>query len=37
MSPDLLKLIFGRLTIESLPLHEPILLARGVRRVTISG
>ena len=27
MSPDLLKLIFGRLGIESLPLHEPIVVA----------
>src|SRR5213080_346417 len=27
MSPDLFKLIFGRLTIESLPLHEPIVVA----------
>ena len=27
MSPDLLKLIFGRLTFESLPLHEPIVVA----------
>ncbi|MGY3354878.1 cytochrome o ubiquinol oxidase subunit 1 [Bradyrhizobium sp. GM0.4] len=26
MSPDLLKLIFGRLTFESLPLHEPIVV-----------
>ncbi|CAN1357422.1 Cytochrome bo(3) ubiquinol oxidase subunit 1 [Linum perenne] len=26
MSPDLLKLIFGRLGIDSLPLHEPILV-----------
>ena len=26
MSPDFLKLIFGRLTIESLPLHEPIVV-----------
>ena len=26
MSPDLLKLIFGRLSIDSLPLHEPILV-----------
>src|SRR5262245_2401504 len=27
MSPDLLKMIFGRLTLESLPFHEPILVA----------
>ena len=26
MSPDLLKLIFGRLGFESLPLHEPIVV-----------
>src|SRR3974390_946946 len=25
-NPDLLKLIFGRLTLDSLPLHEPIIL-----------
>ena len=26
-SPDLAKLIFGRLTWDAVPLHEPILLA----------
>ena len=25
--PDLIKLIFGRLTWDAIPLHEPILLA----------
>ena len=25
-NPDLLKLIFGRLTLDSLPLHEPIIV-----------
>ena len=30
MSPDLLKLIFGRLTLDSLPLHEPILVGTFV-------
>ncbi len=27
MSPELLKIIFGRFTLESLPLHEPIVVA----------
>ena len=27
MSPDLVKFIFGRLTWDAIPLHEPILLA----------
>jgi cytochrome o ubiquinol oxidase subunit 1 len=27
MSPELLKMIFGRFTLESLPLHEPIVVA----------
>jgi len=30
MSPDLLKLIFGRLGLDSLPLHEPILVGTFV-------
>ncbi|MHC2318195.1 hypothetical protein ACVIHC_005241 [Bradyrhizobium diazoefficiens] len=30
MSPDLLKLIFGRLGLESLPLHEPIVVGTFV-------
>ena len=30
MSPDLLKLIFGRLGFESLPLHEPIVVGTFV-------
>src|ERR1700687_337627 len=34
--PDLAKLIFGRLTWEAIPLHEPILLATFVA-VTIGG
>ena len=27
MDPTILKTIFGRLTIESLPIHEPIVVA----------
>src|ERR1700743_1187053 len=27
MNPDLQKLIFGRLTLDSIPYHEPILIA----------
>ena len=30
MSPDLLKLIFGRLSLDSLPLHEPIVVGTFV-------
>src|SRR6202163_2273246 len=34
--PDLAKLVFGRLTWEAIPLHEPILLATFVA-VTVGG
>lgn len=36
MSPELIQLIFGRLTLEALPLHEPIVVATFVA-VAIGG